>query len=97
MDIQIEAPKHPNFKRLEEFYREKVTNKYAPFEFIKRMEIKVSKEIEETTVKFIVDLERDPVAFVKATDLSEDKAFKAAMQKMDHVVRKYKTKHYHGI
>ena len=41
--------------------------------------------------------ERDPAVFVHASDTNEDKAFKDAMQKMDHMVRKYKSKHYHGF
>jgi len=59
--------------------------------------VKVKKEKTEFIVKFIVDLERDPRAFVQASDASEDRALKEAMHKLDVVVRKYKSKHYHGI
>lgn len=97
MDIHVEAPNHPNYAQLDQHYRDTLLARYEPFEFIKTVEVKVKKEKDTSIVKLVIDMERDPIAFVEASDMSEDKAFKEAMQKMDKVVRRYKSKHYHGI
>jgi len=97
MDIHVEAPNHPHFTKLQKHYKSTLTDKYEAFEFIKSIEAKVKNENKLTTVKLIINLEKDPMSFVEASDISEDKAFKLSMQKMDQVVRKYKSKHYHGI
>ncbi len=97
MNIHIEATNHPHFKQVDSHYRQTLEKKYSSFEFIKVINVVVSEDHGETTVKLIVELEKDPRSFVKATHPSEDKAFKNAMHKLDHIVRKYKTQHYHGI
>ena len=97
MDIYIEAPDHPHFDQLEKHYRSTLSKRYNTFEFIKTIEAKVEKENNNFSVKLIVDLEKVPRTVVQTSDLSEDKAFRENLQKLDHVVRKYKTKHYHGI
>ena len=96
MIIHVEAPKHPNFQQLEEYYKSTLSEKYAPFEFIKAIEVKVNKEKDDFAVKLIVDLEKDPMAFVQSVDAIEGKAFKDCLHKLDKIVRKYKTKHYRG-
>lgn len=97
MDIHVEAPDHTQFEQLDNHYRSTLSARYEHFEFIKGIEAKVSKENGINIVKLIVEMERDPKSFVEASDISENKAFKTAMQKLDQVVRKYKSKHYHGI
>jgi len=97
MDIHIEAPGHKNFAQLDAFYRDKLENRYKAFEFVKSIEAKVTSDKSGTTVKMNAILERDPYAFVQASHMNEDRAFKDAIQKLDHVIRKYKSKHYHGI
>ena len=97
MDIHIEAPKHPSFESVDRFYRETLDGRYAQFEFIKKMTAHITQDNNDFNVKLTAKFEREGDAFVKGTETSEDKALREAIKKMDHVVRKYKSKHYHGI
>ena len=97
MDIHVEAPNHANYTKLDRHYRKTLSDRYEAFDFIKSIEARVKQENNVSSVKLIINIEKDPMSFVEASDISEDKAFKLSIQKMDQVVRKYKSKHYHGI
>ena len=97
MIVHIEAPAHPSFESAETYYQTPLKERYSPFEFIKKIQVHISEEHGVSTVKLTAHLERGEPAFAKGSDAKEQKAFKEAMNKVDKLIRKYKSKHYHGI
>ena len=97
MDIKIEAPKHGNQTKLKAYYEEKLTQKYAVYDFVKSIDVKISAAAKgRTTVSLQCKPEKGKLLFASATHSNENKAFVEAMRKINAQIEKYKEVHYHS-
>ncbi len=97
MDIQIEAPQHEHQKQLISFYKEKLNKKYAVYDFIKMIEVKVRLEKDaHTTVSLQCKPEKGKMLYASHTHGNENKALMETIRKLNIQIEKYKQVHYHS-
>lgn len=94
MDIKIEATGHPNQARLNDYYIDILTKKYARYVFVKSVNAKVQSKDKSTEVKLILQLEKAGKVFSSDSHHNENTALQGAIKKMNAQVEKYKEKHY---
>ena len=55
IDVKIEAPGHPHQEALHVYYEETLQKKYAPYDFIKAVDVKIHKDaLEKSEVTLLI-------------------------------------------
>jgi len=98
MDIKIEAPGHPSQDLVKEHYSNRLTKKYGQYDFIKAIDVKITKVDESMkAVSLQLKPEKGTMLFVKGVAERENVALNNAIRKMNVKIEKYKEKHYHNV
>lgn len=95
MNLQIEAPGHPNQSRLQEYYQEQLSNMFGKYQFIHSVSAYVqSLEHGRWMVGLKIAGTKGASFYSKDSSQNEGKAFRGAIKKLYAQIERHKRAHY---